>query len=115
MTQHFDAEHSTPAGDVVAATTQLHSAFYRFVVIDDVDQMVAHLRDLTTSLMGSILVAHEGINGVVAGPAAALSIIPSLGLRIRSAITGTGLAQPNTGKWNSASSPGTTMVPIRST
>ena len=50
----------------------LHSAFYRFVAIDNVDQMVAHLRDLSAALLGSILVATEGINGVVAGTAAAL-------------------------------------------
>jgi UPF0176 protein len=49
-----------------------HSAFYRFVALDDVDAVVARLRDLTSSLLGSILVASEGINGVVAGTAAAL-------------------------------------------
>ena len=51
-----------------------HIAFYQFVLIDDVDALVAHLRTLTTSLLGSILVATEGINGVVAGSATALDI-----------------------------------------
>ena len=69
MNHHPDSEPAAPAADVL-----LHSAFYRFVAIDDVDQMVLHLRALTQSLLGSILVAHEGINGVVAGPAAALDM-----------------------------------------
>ena len=49
-----------------------HSAFYRFVALDDVDATVTQLRELTTSLLGSILVASEGINGVVAGTLMAL-------------------------------------------
>ncbi len=55
----------------------MHSAFYQFVVIDDVDALVAQLRMLTSSLLGSILVASEGINGVVAGPVAALDAFES--------------------------------------
>ena len=68
--------HSNTNFDEVPATneTVLHSAFYRFVTIDDVDQMVAQLRDLSAALLGSILVAREGINGVVAGAAATLEI-----------------------------------------
>ena len=65
MTLTFDSTQA-PGG------TLLHSAFYQFVVIDEVDVLVAQLRALTTSLLGSILVATEGINGVIAGPAAAL-------------------------------------------
>ena len=49
-----------------------HSAFYRFVALDDVDAVIARLRDLTSLLLGSIIVANEGINGVVAGTAEAL-------------------------------------------
>lgn len=49
-----------------------HIAFYKFVELDDADAVVAHLRELTRDLSGSILVAEEGINGVLAGSAAAL-------------------------------------------
>lgn len=52
----------------------LHIAFYQFVRIDDVDLVVAHLRELTTALLGSVLVAPEGINGVLAGTAAVLDV-----------------------------------------
>lgn len=46
-----------------------HSAFYKFVPLDDPDKVVAELRALamTHDLLGSILVASEGINGMVAG------------------------------------------------
>lgn len=64
---------STPASH----DTLLHSAFYQFVVIDDVDALVVQLRALTSSLLGSILVASEGINGVVAGPVVALAAFES--------------------------------------
>lgn len=49
-----------------------HSAFYKFVELRDPDGVATLLRELTKDLYGSILVAHEGINGVVAGPCAAL-------------------------------------------
>ena len=45
-----------------------HSSFYAFVPLADPDAVVARLRELTTALGGSILVAEEGISGVVAGP-----------------------------------------------
>ncbi len=44
-----------------------HSAFYRFVPLPDPAATAQALRELTTALTGSILVAGEGINGVVAG------------------------------------------------
>lgn len=44
-----------------------HSSFYRFVDLRDPDAVVARLRELAGDLCGSILVASEGINGVVAG------------------------------------------------
>ena len=46
-----------------------HSAFYKFVPLDEPDRLVADLRALamTHNLLGSILVATEGINGMVAG------------------------------------------------
>jgi UPF0176 protein len=52
----------TPATSVI-----VHSAFYKFVALDDVDATVAQLRAWTTHLLGSIIVASEGINGMVAG------------------------------------------------
>ena len=55
------AENSAPPGTIV------HIAFYKFVLLDDADGVVAHLRMLTTNLLGSILVASEGINGMLAG------------------------------------------------
>src|SRR5690606_41331892 len=47
--------------------------FYKFVPLADADAVVDTLRELVTALTGSILVAEEGINGVVAGPEPALS------------------------------------------
>jgi len=49
-----------------------HIAFYRFVTLPDPDAFADHLRVLTRDLTGSVLVAEEGINGVLAGPAPAL-------------------------------------------
>ena len=45
----------------------VHIAFYKFVTLDDPDGVVSHLRFLTENLLGSILVASEGINGMLAG------------------------------------------------
>lgn len=50
----------------------VHIAFYKFVALDDPDGVVTHLRLLTGNLLGSILVASEGINGMLAGTAADL-------------------------------------------
>ena len=49
-----------------------HIAFYKFVELEDPDHIVVLLRDLTQHLLGSILVAQEGINGVLSGNGAAL-------------------------------------------
>ena len=50
----------------------LHIAFYQLVALDEPEQAAAWLRGLTTELIGSILVATEGINGVLAGSEAAI-------------------------------------------
>jgi len=50
----------------------VHSAFYRFVALPDPAAVAARLRELASGLLGSILVAGEGINGTVAGEAAAI-------------------------------------------
>ena len=51
-----------------------HTAFYKFVELSDPDGVAASLRDIACELTGSILVAGEGINGVVAGTASALDV-----------------------------------------
>ncbi|MEB0135080.1 hypothetical protein QN362_07035 [Actimicrobium sp. CCC2.4] len=65
---------STPDSPASSGSAQplQHSAFYKFVVLPDPDAVVLHLRELTSALLGSILVAEEGINGVLAGTAADL-------------------------------------------
>lgn len=54
------------------APALFHIAFYKFVALPAPARIAEHLRELTRELLGSILVAHEGINGVLAGPAQAL-------------------------------------------
>jgi UPF0176 protein len=49
-----------------------HSSFYKFVALDEPAAVAAGLRVLGHALLGSVLVAHEGVNGVLAGPAEAL-------------------------------------------
>lgn len=54
------------------AAEQFHIAFYKFARLADADAVVTVCRELTRDLLGSILIADEGINGVLAGEAAAL-------------------------------------------
>ncbi len=68
-----------PAASTGAPTggALLHDAFYKFVPLPHRAEVAAALRELTApaaghALLGSILVAHEGINGMLAGPASAL-------------------------------------------
>ncbi len=60
-----DAQHSSGSGD-----SALVAAFYHFAELDDIEAMreplLQRCRDL--GLLGTILLAHEGINGTVAGP-----------------------------------------------
>jgi UPF0176 protein len=56
----------------VNTETLLHTAFYKFVRIEDTDATVEILRELTQNLKGSILVASEGINGMLAASEAVL-------------------------------------------
>ena len=51
----------------------LHSAFYRFVPLADPSAAADALRALARELTGSIVVAHEGVNGTVAGTPAAVA------------------------------------------
>ncbi|MFT3734076.1 MAG: rhodanese-like domain-containing protein [Rhodocyclaceae bacterium] len=56
-----------------AITTPLQFiSFYKFVQIPDPDACCALLHEITTDLLGSILVAHEGINGMLAASGEAL-------------------------------------------
>lgn len=57
----------------MAPTSLLHSAFYRFVPLADPTAVAAQLRALARGLRGSIVVAHEGINGTVAGDSRAVA------------------------------------------
>ncbi len=57
-----------------AATSDLfHIAFYKFMHLSDPQATAEALRTLTQALKGSILVAAEGINGMLAGSDAALA------------------------------------------
>jgi UPF0176 protein len=60
-----------------AATALIHTAFYKFVPLPQPEQVAASLRELVSrqaqaELAGSILVATEGINGMLAGSSAAV-------------------------------------------
>lgn len=57
---------------ISAEQALFHIAFYKFVELDDVDAVVERVRGLTRELLGSVLLAGEGINGVLAGEAPAL-------------------------------------------
>ncbi|WP_431843457.1 hypothetical protein [Calidifontibacter indicus] len=50
----------------------VHIAFYRFVRVDDVAAVCARLGELTDGLLGTVLVATEGVNGMLAAPSARL-------------------------------------------
>jgi len=54
-----------------------HISFYKFVALRDPHAVAAHLRLLATGLLGSVLVAEEGVNGVLAGSADALDAFES--------------------------------------
>lgn len=66
MNQTLNPTTSAPAAE------QFHIAFYKFAKLADADAVVTVCRELTHDLLGSILIADEGINGVLAGTATAL-------------------------------------------
>jgi UPF0176 protein len=49
-----------------------HSSFYKFASLSDPTAVAARLKALSSGISGSILLATEGINGMVAAPAEAL-------------------------------------------
>ncbi len=51
----------------------VHTAFYKFVTLADPVAVAAGLRVLARELLGSVLVAPEGVNGVLAGEAGAVA------------------------------------------
>ncbi len=57
----------------VPTSDLFHIAFYRFVRLVEPERTAAFLRELTAELRGAVLVASEGINGMLAGDVAALS------------------------------------------
>ena len=52
-----------------------HVAFYKFVRIAEPEDAAKRLRELCEGLLGSILVAHEGVNGMLAGSGAQLDAV----------------------------------------
>jgi UPF0176 protein len=68
----MNANTSPAPPSPISSSPIFHIAFYKFAALDDPDAVIAQLRRLTTDLLGSILVASEGINGMVAGTAAQL-------------------------------------------
>lgn len=65
---HPRIEANQPPHPVVdLPKTGEHIAFYRFIEVADVNPVVQRLRELTTGLGGSVVVAPEGVNGMLAG------------------------------------------------
>ncbi|MDQ9169189.1 rhodanese-like domain-containing protein [Oxalobacteraceae bacterium R-40] len=69
---HAQRLPESPAYLTAQANELFHSSFYKFVELRDPAGIVALLRQLAQDLSGSILIAQEGINGVVAGTREAL-------------------------------------------
>ncbi|MFM2449650.1 MAG: hypothetical protein RIS44_2100 [Pseudomonadota bacterium] len=63
----------TPLTASAPPTPLCHIAFFRLVDVAQPEDLAAWLRKLTIELTGSILVASEGINGVLAGTQEALN------------------------------------------
>jgi UPF0176 protein len=55
----------------------IHSAFYKFARVVDPKQIAVRLKELTVNTIGSILVADEGINGMVAASSSDLDAVES--------------------------------------
>ena len=55
----------------------LTAAFYRFVVLDDTEQLRPQLlaQCQAQQVKGNVLLAHEGINGTIAGPEAGVRAV----------------------------------------
>ncbi len=53
--------------------TLFHISFYKFTALHEPHAVAVHVRALAESLLGSVLVAEEGINGVLCGTAPELN------------------------------------------
>lgn len=60
-------QHAADASQTASSAVLLHTAFYKFVALEAPEDVAAVCRELTADLTGSILLAHEGINGMIAG------------------------------------------------
>jgi len=76
-------------------------SFYRFVDVDNPDAVRARLQEYCDerSLLGTILVASEGVNGTLAGNGASIQSVLDL---LRSAL---GLSDKIEGRWTEATEP----------
>ena len=64
---------SIPAPAAAADAAWLHSAFYRFTPLDDPAALAQQLRRFAVGLLGSVVVAPEGLSGAVAGSPAGIA------------------------------------------
>ena len=74
MTEATSTDESNTVETQDQATKQVkqventwHDAFYKFVRLDEPEVVLEHLRELSQGCTGSILVATEGVNGMIAG------------------------------------------------
>jgi UPF0176 protein len=58
--------------NVIVMSDLFHIAFYKFAHLAEPEAVVERLRELTKDALGSILIASEGINGMLAGSSAQL-------------------------------------------
>ncbi len=63
---------SEPTPPSIPSSTDglIHTAFYKFAEVDDPEFFAVAFREITRPITGSILLAHEGLNGMVAGTTA---------------------------------------------
>jgi UPF0176 protein len=61
--------------DNSSMSDQFHIAFYKFVHLTEPEATAQRLRELCQGLLGSILVAQEGVNGMLSGSTAQLDSI----------------------------------------
>jgi UPF0176 protein len=69
---HDESDFQADLSNSDACSAIFHDSFYKFANVADVPHVVGVLRELTHGLTGTILVAAEGINGMLAGEAQAL-------------------------------------------
>lgn len=69
MSEHDPSRDRRPAPTALENLPERgdHIAFYRFVAVTDVEAAVTRVRELTDGLSGTVLIAREGVNGMLAG------------------------------------------------